>query len=461
MMLRNLLLLAFAGHSLAAATPVDSTSEQQPILLPPSERCQNGPTSRKCWGEYDTNTNYYTTVPDTGKTRTVWLNVQEGTCNQDGYKRPCMTVNGTIPGPAIIADWGDNLVIHVTNSMRSNGTAMHWHGVRQLNSNEYDGVPGVTQCPIPPGETHTYKFRVTQYGTGWYHSHLSFQTAEGVFGPIIFNGPATADYDEDLGAMFLQDWAHESTFAIWDRKEKFGVTYSLSNTLMNGTNTFNCPAGHRDKNCVGDGKKFQTVFKKGKKYRLRLINSSIDSQFHFHIDGHNLTVISNDFVAIKPYETQSVSMTAGQRYDVIVHANAPPGDYWIRGGWNEACVDVANDLPEEMTGIVRYDAASKADPTSTDTVKPPSDCADEPQASLVPQLKLDVTNITDTTVEELSMLINGAALLQWTINSSTLLLDWKKPTLKRILAHDRIFPTSYNVVPVDASAPNMSCLLRK
>ncbi|GJN75986.1 laccase, multicopper oxidase, benzenediol:oxygen oxidorectuctase [Purpureocillium lilacinum] len=297
--------------------------------------------------------------------------------------------------------------------MRSNGTAMHWHGVRQLNSNEYDGVPGVTQCPIPPGETHTYKFRVTQYGTGWYHSHLSFQTAEGVFGPIIFNGPATADYDEDLGAMFLQDWAHESTFAIWDRKEKFGVTYSLSNTLMNGTNTFNCPAGHRDKNCVGDGKKFQTVFKKGKKYRLRLINSSIDS------------------------------------------------DYWIRGGWNEACVDVANDLPEEMTGIVRYDAASKADPTSTDTVKPPSDCADEPQASLVPQLKLDVTNITDTTVEELSMLINGAALLQWTINSSTLLLDWKKPTLKRILAHDRIFPTSYNVVPVDASAPNMSCLLRK
>lgn len=56
----------------------------------------------------------------------------------------------------IQADWGDRLKIHVTNNLVDNGTAIHWHGLRQLNSAEYDGVPGVTQCPIAPGNTLTY-----------------------------------------------------------------------------------------------------------------------------------------------------------------------------------------------------------------------------------------------------------------------------------------------------------------
>jgi len=47
------------------------------------------------------------------------------------------------------------------------GTSVHWHGVRMLNAVQYDGVPGVTQCPIAPGETLTYEFKVTQYGTSW------------------------------------------------------------------------------------------------------------------------------------------------------------------------------------------------------------------------------------------------------------------------------------------------------
>lgn len=81
-----------------------------------------------------------------------------------------MTFNGTVPGPAIVADWGDNLVIHVTNNLPDNGTAIHWHGIRQLGSLEYDGVPGVTQCPIAPGDSLTYKFQATQYGSTWYHS---------------------------------------------------------------------------------------------------------------------------------------------------------------------------------------------------------------------------------------------------------------------------------------------------
>lgn len=83
--------------------------------------------------------------------------------------------NGTYPGPLIEACWGDDIVIHVTNKIQDNGTTIHWHGIRQLNSNHMDGVNGVTQCPIAPDDTFTYKFKAMQYGHTWYHSHYSSQ----------------------------------------------------------------------------------------------------------------------------------------------------------------------------------------------------------------------------------------------------------------------------------------------
>lgn len=126
-----------------------------------------------------------------------------------------MTFNGTVPGPTIFADWGDELIIHVTNNMVNNGTSIHWHGLRMLDNTLNDGVPGVTQCAIRPGETMTYRFRVTQYGSTWYHSHFSLQYSEGLFGGMIFRGPTTDNYDEDLGMLFLQDWGHIESFTLW------------------------------------------------------------------------------------------------------------------------------------------------------------------------------------------------------------------------------------------------------
>jgi len=280
--------------------------------------------------------------------------------------------NGTIPGPAIIADWGDNLIIHVTNNMEHNGTAIHWHGIRQLGSLEYDGVPGVTQCPIAPGTTYTYRFKATQYGSTWYHSHFITQYADGLLGPMIINGPATADYDEDLGMLFLSDWSHTPTSALWDSARRGGPP-TLENGIINGTNTWDC-TGSTDPNCVGGGKKFETTFEAGKKYRIRLINSAVDGHFQFSIDGHSLTVIGMDLVPLIPYETDSVVISMGQRYDIIVEANAANADYWMRGGWISACQRNANS--DEITGIVRYDANSTADPTTTSTVEVGSNCGD-------------------------------------------------------------------------------------
>lgn len=61
----------------------------------------------------------------------------------------------------------------------------------------------MTECPIPPGESRTYKFVATQHGSSWYHSHFTNQYGDGVVGPIVIKGPATASYDEDLGALLV------------------------------------------------------------------------------------------------------------------------------------------------------------------------------------------------------------------------------------------------------------------
>lgn len=454
-MKRSILFFSVCVQSLAALV-LESRAEHQSPRARSNQSCENTATSRHCWGSYNTDTNYYTTTPETGKTVEVWLSAEEGICNLDGYQRPCMTFNGTVPGPLIEANWGDNLIIHVTNNLRSNGTSVHWHGLRQLGSVEYDGVPGVTQCAIAPGDTLTYKFQATQYGSTWYHSHFSLQYSEGLFGPLILHGPATADYDEDLGLLFLQDWSHQTAFTAWSGRQRYGITHSLSNLLINGTNTFDCSSVAADENCAGGGQKFETVFQPGKKYLIRLVNVALDSQFQFSIDGHRLKVIANDLVPIEPYETDSIVLSAAQRYDVIVEADAAPGDYWLRARWINTCAAVANDNPNSGTGIVRYDAGSDVEPSSVSTVSPPTGCADEPLQSLVPYLKLDVDNVTGTTIENLNMRLTHEGVFQWTINSSTLIIEWDNPTLKQIFNGVPIFPTPYNVVEVNKKSASAS-----
>jgi len=448
-----------AASALALATPYHSNGlqlRQSNSTGSNTTNCANGPNSRGCWGEYSIDTNFYDVTPDTGVIREYWLSVQNGTCSPDGYRRDCLTFNGTMPGPEISADWGDTLVIHVTNNLDQNGTSIHWHGIRQLGSVEHDGVPGVTQCPIAPGDTQTYRFRVQQYGSTWYHSHLSLQYADGLFGPLTLRGPATADYDEDLGALFLQDWGHQTVFSRWP-SARLGAPPPLENGLINGTNTFDCSGAASDPNCVGGGKKFEMNFKNGTKYLLRLVNVATDGHFQFSIDGHSLTVIGNDLVPIKPYTADSILVSIGQRYDVIVEANAGTGDYWLRAGWVSACA--GNNNPADMTAIVRYDSTSTSTPSTTSNVTTPATCGDEPLASLVPHLSLDVTDIPIIAKENLGFVVDS--YFKWTINSSSLFLNWSNPTVLQVLNNESIFPTDYNVVSVDVSSSLASLLLPK
>lgn len=277
----------------------------------------NTADDRQTWCGYDISTNYYDEVPDTGVTREYWLELGQLTLAPDGVERLVMTVNGTIPGPTIIADWGDTLIIHITNNIAVNGTSIHWHGIRQNYTNPNDGAVSITQCAQAPNDTYTYTFRATQYGTTWYHSHFSLQAWEGVFGGIIINGPASANYDEDLGTITLTDWFHETVNSLFDAEEAGGPP-TADNGLINGTNVYG-----EDGSANQTGSRFETTFEAGTSYRLRLINTAIDTMWKFSIDNHTMTVISMDLVPVKPFNTTIVTIGIGkQLYDIFTIAFA-------------------------------------------------------------------------------------------------------------------------------------------
>ncbi|KAJ5823072.1 hypothetical protein N7447_005412 [Penicillium robsamsonii] len=399
------------------------------ITKPTGRPCAgNTPRTRSKWCQYDVNTDYTQIVPNTGVTREYWLNLEELMAAPDGFRRPVMAVNGTIPGPTIFADWGDWVVIHVKNSLHRshNGTSIHWHGIRQNYTNGNDGVVSITQCPTAPGSTITYKWRAVQYGSSWYHSHIGLQAWEGVFGGIVINGPATANYDVDKGSLFLADWSHPTVDELYLEAQTIGPP-TLDTGLINGTNVFGNGTN-------STGQRFHMKVDQGSSYRLRIVNSAVDTHWKFMVDNHTLTVIAADFVPIKPFTADHIDIGMGQRYDVIVTANKRQisDSFWIRAIPQEACSENAN--PNNIKGILYYGNRPRI-PTTKPYVFT-DECVDEPASSLVPQVPKTVStadwnNLTDVTLGR-----NNANLFRWYLNSTTMQVLWEDPTLLQLFNNE-------------------------
>lgn len=302
--------------------------------------------------------------------------------------------------------------------MENNGTGIHFHGIRQNFTNQNDGVPSLTQCPIAPGGSYTYTWKATQYGSSWYHSHYYVQAWDGVLGGIVINGPATANYDEDLGSLFLNDWSHETADVEVLAALASGPP-TLDNGLINGTNVYD-----------DGGSRFETTFEAGKRYRIRLVNAAADTHFKFTIDNHTMEVISTDFVPIVPYSTDIVSIAMGQRYDIIVTANATSDNYWMRALAQVTCSDNAN--PDNILGIVRYDSSSTEDPTSTAwSDAATDDCEDEDMSLLVPYLAITASSSDVEDDFEVQITTGGNGVL-WEMGTSSFVNQWDYPTLQQV-----------------------------
>ncbi|KAF2445480.1 multicopper oxidase [Karstenula rhodostoma CBS 690.94] len=395
----------------------------------------NTASDRSVWCDYSIDTNWYDEAPDTGITVEYWFEVQNITAAPDGFERIVLAVNGTVPGPLIEANWGDTVKIHVTNALTTNGTGIHWHGIRQNYTNQEDGVPSITQCPIAPGESYTYTWKAIQYGTSWYHSHYSLQAWNGVFGPMVIHGPATANYDAELEPIVLSDWSHQTSDELYSYSETVGPP-ELQNGLINGLNTF------------GDGgSRYQTSFESGKSYRIRIVNTAIDTHYKFAIDGHSFQVIAMDFVPIVPYTTTYLDIGMGQRYDIVVNADQETADYWMRAVPQSSCSSNSNGA--DIRAIVRYSASSTADPTSTaDANLSNADCNDELLSNLVPYLSQTVVDPRQD--EDLSVSVGFVGnLFKWQIGLSTMLVEWANPSLMQINEGNATFENQENVYKLD------------
>lgn len=128
---------------------------------------------------------------------------------------------------------------------------------------------------------------------------------------MIIYGPKSAYYDIDLGPLLLTDYYHESYYDLVEEVMGTDLTKTSPksvNNLINGKMSYNCSLVTDGTPCTENAGLSKFRFATGKKHRLRLINAGAEGIQKFSIDGHTMTVIANDFVPIRPYETEIVTL---------------------------------------------------------------------------------------------------------------------------------------------------------
>ncbi|KAI3470927.1 hypothetical protein Pfo_027590 [Paulownia fortunei] len=228
-----------------------------------------------------------------------------------------ITVNGMYPGPTLEVNNGDTLVINVVNRARYNVT-IHWHGVRQMRTAWADGPEFVTQCPIRPGGSYTYRFTIQgQEGTLWWHAHSSWLRAT-VYGALIIRPKEGDSYPFPSRS----EWWDGNPIDVVRQARRTGAAPNVSNAYtINGQpgDLYNCSS-----------KDTITVpVDSGETNLLRVVNSALNQQLFFKVANHKLTVVAADASYVKPFTTSVLMLGPGQTTDVLITADQPPARYYI------------------------------------------------------------------------------------------------------------------------------------
>ena len=275
------------------------------------------------------------------------LYVKDTLVNYAGKQKRAIAVNGQIPMPTLTFTEGDTAEIVVHNQLKES-TSLHWHGV--FLPNKEDGVPWLTQKPIEPGTTYTYRFPIIQHGTHWYHSHSGLQEQIGMYGSFVMkkrdNDKTFRKGIDDLPTVpiILSEWTNYNPNNInrmlhnandWAalkkgatqsyveaiKEGKFGVKVKnewkrmlamdvsdvyYDKILMNGSNSPELK--------TVDGK----TLKAGDKVRLRISNGGASSYFWLRYAGGKITVVANDGNDVEPVEVDRLIIAVSETYDIVV-----------------------------------------------------------------------------------------------------------------------------------------------
>ncbi len=227
-----------------------------------------------------------------------------------GLQAMCWGFNKQLSGPVIEAVEGDRIRIYVTNKLNTK-TSVHWHGL--LLPSGMDGVGGISQRKIHPGETYMYEWTLNQFGTFMYHSHTDTMTQEGMglTGMFIVHPRKETEKRADRDFVML--------LGEYDIRPG---TYRPDPSVFSGFNTLtfngNCFPGTDP-----------LIAKQGDKVRIRVGNLSAMSHHPIHLHGHAFQIVETDGGVIPPerrHPETSVLCSVGQARAVEFIADNP-GDW--------------------------------------------------------------------------------------------------------------------------------------
>jgi CopA family copper-resistance protein len=258
-----------------------------------------------------------------------------------------IAINGSVPGPVIRMQEGEEALIRVHNRLPES-TSIHWHGI--LLPFDMDGVPGISFPGIQSGETFTYRYPVRQNGTYWYHSHSGLQEQLGHYGQLILEPVEPDPVDCDLEhSIVLSDWTFEDPHRVlWKLKTMEGYYNFQRPTLANLDDQMRA-TGHSldevlakrlrwgrmrmDPTDIADitgatytylmnGKVAHEnptfIARPGQRVRLRIVNASTMTFYDVRIPGLPMIVVQADGQNSKPIQTDELRIAVAETYDVVV-----------------------------------------------------------------------------------------------------------------------------------------------
>jgi len=273
------------------------------------------------------------------------LTIAETPFRIDNFNATATTINGSVPGPLIRLQEGQNITLKVTNHLKET-SSIHWHGI--LLPPDMDGVPGVSFVGIDPGTTFEYQFPIKQSGTYWYHSHSKGQEQSGVYAPMIIDPiePDPIRYDREYIVM-LSDWSFESVGQMiaklkkhsdyfnyqrrtlgeffLDLKQK-GWSATLDNYMawakirMDPTDLSDVTSHAYTylMNGLSPVSNWTGLFNPGEHVRLRFIQAGAMTFQDVRIPGLRMTVVQADGQNVQPIEVDEFRIGPAETYDVIV-----------------------------------------------------------------------------------------------------------------------------------------------
>jgi len=264
----------------------------------------------------------------------------------DGKSSTATLINDSLPAPTLKMQEGDTVTIRVHNQLNES-TSIHWHGL--LVPFEMDGVPGISFDGIPAGSTFTYKFKLIQSGTYWYHSHTGFQEQTGMRGAIVIEPKGRERYPiEEDHVILLSDWTHRdphnllkllkqradfdnyhlpdfkkllSDIAATDLEAAFDKRKTWNQVRMMPTD-FTDLSGETTFTYLMNGKttaaNWTQLVKAGQPVKLRFINGSAQTIFDVRIPGLKMKVVATDGIDVSPVDIDDFRIGVAETYDVIV-----------------------------------------------------------------------------------------------------------------------------------------------